>query len=407
MSGSPVSAHILVLSRVLAVLAAAACALPSAVQASDPKVLAPKPLPQPASQPSVPPEAAAAAKPATAISSPGWPKTLPEAKAEAAAADKPDVYAPDEILLAKAHCMAILKGLDVVVLHEQPIKSGNCGTPAPVQLISIGRNPQVALTPPAIVTCDMVATMHSWVTKDLQPLAKKHLGANIIGIETMSSYSCRNAYGRKRTNLSEHGRANALDIGGFVTVAAKAADVLAHWGPTAREIRAQIVAAQAAAAAAKLAADKAAAETAAAVARARPPAQPGVAVPATIANGGGSPSNAAIAAGTVGTIIDGVPGLAARMPGAAQGAESRSGFGLMRPSQLGGPKATTEPRVLAPGASVAADGLSQAQTAQFLRNAHTAACKRFGTVLGPESNLAHRNHFHIDMAERKSGNFCE
>ena len=36
-----------------------------------------------------------------------------------------------------------------------------------------------------------------------------------------------------------------------------------------------------------------------------------------------------------------------------------------------------------------------------------AACRHFGTVLGPEANEAHRNHFHLDMAERKVKRICE
>ena len=35
---------------------------------------------------------------------------------------------------------------------------------------------------------------------------------------------------------------------------------------------------------------------------------------------------------------------------------------------------------------------------QFLRRLHQSACKRFGTVLGPDYNGAHANHFHFDMA---------
>jgi hypothetical protein len=31
---------------------------------------------------------------------------------------------------------------------------------------------------------------------------------------------------------------------------------------------------------------------------------------------------------------------------------------------------------------------------------------RFFTVLGPEANDAHKNHFHLDMKERRSG-FCQ
>ena len=35
-----------------------------------------------------------------------------------------------------------------------------------------------------------------------------------------------------------------------------------------------------------------------------------------------------------------------------------------------------------------------------------AACGPFGTVLGPESNAAHRDHFHFDTARYRSGTYC-
>lgn len=40
---------------------------------------------------------------------------------------------------------------------------------------------------------------------------------------------------------------------------------------------------------------------------------------------------------------------------------------------------------------------------EFLRVLHTSACKRFGTVLGPEYNAAHHDHFHFDMG---GNGFC-
>lgn len=40
---------------------------------------------------------------------------------------------------------------------------------------------------------------------------------------------------------------------------------------------------------------------------------------------------------------------------------------------------------------------------QFLRVVHRSACRRFGTVLGPDYNAAHRDHLHI---EEGSGSFC-
>jgi hypothetical protein len=43
-----------------------------------------------------------------------------------------------------------------------------------------------------------------------------------------------------------------------------------------------------------------------------------------------------------------------------------------------------------------------------VRNVHDAACKIFGTALGPEANAAHKNHFHLDMkARHASFGYCD
>lgn len=40
---------------------------------------------------------------------------------------------------------------------------------------------------------------------------------------------------------------------------------------------------------------------------------------------------------------------------------------------------------------------------EFLRIVHKSACKRFGTVLGPEYNSAHKDHFHLEQGD---GSYC-
>lgn len=40
---------------------------------------------------------------------------------------------------------------------------------------------------------------------------------------------------------------------------------------------------------------------------------------------------------------------------------------------------------------------------EFLRVVHRSACKRFGTVLGPDYNQAHEDHFHLEHGD---GRFC-
>lgn len=292
-----------------------------------------------------------------------WPKLPPHSKAADAPKSVPAEWSKQEIELATARCTALLKGLDLVALPETPFREGHeCGTPAPMKLVSVGSSPQIALSPPPVLTCDMIVALHKWLEKDVQPLARKHLGASIIRISTMSSYSCRNAYGRAKSRLSEHGRVNALDIGSFVTAKGQTTMVIADWGPIAREIAAQK----------KLEAEKGKAADA----------QP--ATPGATTSSGPQPLR---------------PSLSVDIPGIAVMPQDQSvGMGFS-PNRLGGPKAANPAPEASPPALDA--------KAQFLRAAHRAACRIFGTVLGPEANNAHKNHFHVDMAERKHGVICE
>ncbi len=62
--------------------------------------------------------------------------------------------------------------------------------------------------------------------------------------------------------------------------------------------------------------------------------------------------------------------------------------------------------VLANGRRITVLGNWYAGTPQersFLRVIQTSACKRFGTVLGPDYNPAHHNHLHLEVS---AGTFC-
>ena len=43
---------------------------------------------------------------------------------------------------------------------------------------------------------------------------------------------------------------------------------------------------------------------------------------------------------------------------------------------------------------------------KILRNLHKSACGPFGTVLGPNSDRHHRDHFHFDTASHRGGAYC-
>lgn len=322
-----------------------------------------------------------------------WPALLSDKAPSNAVPTAPPTWSPQELEQAQARCKALLQGLDAVVVPEPPLREGSeCGTLAPMKLISVGRSPQVILSPPPTVTCDMVATLARWLDRDVQLLAREHLGAPIVRIQVMSSYSCRNAYGRAHGRVSEHGKADAVDISSFVSARGQAALVLTEWGPTARQIAAQ------AAAASKVAAEKAQRES---QGQARAPAQPGPAQQVMVpVQGGLAQQGRSVPAqrpATAAAIIPldlrpgmtiGIPGITLDVPGAP--AHSPSSFGLMPPTRLGGPKPPAAVEHLVPPGG----------KTDFLRAAHRAACKVFNTVLGPEANNAHLNHFHLDMADR-------
>jgi hypothetical protein len=338
-----------------------------------------------------------------------------------------------EIELAKARCAQLLKGLDAVTVPETPFRQGECGAPAPVRLVSIGKNPEVAVSPPALVTCDMVAGLHKWLKDDLQPLARKNLGAEIVRIETMSDYSCRRAYGRIANRLSEHGKANALDIRGFITAKAKTAYVLEEWGQTRRDVLRRMAAAKAEAEKADMArleAEKGAQDNLRDP-KAAAAGDKGQTPPAATPMASGAPAGGIAKT----TIIDGLSKLTVTLPGGKTAdpnasTDATSAMGLS-PRHLGGPKdgepGEDKKQSAESGAKPAKDAkpgdkaalanpiitgsvpspAPRTATSRFLHEAHIAACRIFGTTLGPEANEAHRNHFHVDMAERKITKICE
>jgi hypothetical protein len=62
--------------------------------------------------------------------------------------------------------------------------------------------------------------------------------------------------------------------------------------------------------------------------------------------------------------------------------------------------------VLADGRRITISGSwtdGRARERQFLSVIHQSACKRFGTVLGPAYNTAHRDHLHLELSGRA---FC-
>jgi hypothetical protein len=94
--------------------------------------------------------------------------------------------------------------------------AGGCGGEDLVRLeaIVLPDKRRVSVKPAAILRCPMASALAEWIRSDIAPLAER-LGSTVSDLDNFDSFECR---GRNRivgAKLSEHGRANALDVRAF------------------------------------------------------------------------------------------------------------------------------------------------------------------------------------------------
>jgi hypothetical protein len=105
---------------------------------------------------------------------------------------------------------------------------GYCGAVKPYKVSAVG-NGQVGLTPNAVVQCQMIPALDRWVDQVVIPAAHAVYGVGIAQMKVLSSYSCRPMNNVQGAKLSEHGHANAVDIGSFMLTNGRTVTVLAGW----------------------------------------------------------------------------------------------------------------------------------------------------------------------------------
>ncbi|MBN8992037.1 MAG: extensin family protein [Rhizobiales bacterium] len=165
----------------------------------------PLPRPRPADAPK--PESGKAEEPAK--------EAARDAAKDAVTADKPGEQAaplpqPSACRLALTEAVAIAPSIPDI--HG----AGGCGGEDLVRLeaIVLPDKRRVSVKPAAILRCAMASALADWIRTDIAPLAA-NLGSTVTDLDNFDSFECR---GRNRVvgaRLSEHGRANALDVRAF------------------------------------------------------------------------------------------------------------------------------------------------------------------------------------------------
>ncbi len=135
---------------------------------------------------------------------------------------------------ATRQCLAELKlnGVKFRTLPDQSF-SGGCTAYGAVQLLDVG-TPITNLT---AMTCASARQLARWVREAVQPAAERWLGSRIVKVESFGTYACRPINNQSGNKLSEHGRANAVDIAAFIAEDGRRISVLTGWNGPDENVR--------------------------------------------------------------------------------------------------------------------------------------------------------------------------
>ena len=135
---------------------------------------------------------------------------------------------------ATRQCYASLSRQHVLFrpLPDRTFDNG-CSALGAVQLIEIG----TPVTNLGAMTCPLADRFSGWVRDSVQSAARAWLGSQVVRIESFGTYSCRNVNSQAGGRLSEHGRANAVDIGAFLLEDGRRITVEAGWNGEDERVR--------------------------------------------------------------------------------------------------------------------------------------------------------------------------
>jgi hypothetical protein len=131
-------------------------------------------------------------------------------------------------------CYADLRreGIGFRPLPDRDFGNG-CSALGSVQLLEIG----TPVTNLGAMTCPVARQFARWTREALQPAAGAWLGSKVVRIESFGTYSCRPVNSQEGARLSEHGRANAVDVAAFVLADGRRIKVLDGWNSDDEDVR--------------------------------------------------------------------------------------------------------------------------------------------------------------------------
>ncbi len=121
-------------------------------------------------------------------------------------------------------CQAVLDRSDVGYTALEPAGEGECRRESRLILDEAKLSPDRAVS-----SCAVAAAYAYWMQHGVQPAAREILGAPVMRVEHLGTYSCRRLYGRDTGRWSEHATGNAIDIAAFVLEDGRRISLLTGW----------------------------------------------------------------------------------------------------------------------------------------------------------------------------------
>lgn len=90
----------------------------------------------------------------------------------------------------------------------------------------------VSLNSSFLASCPLALSSALFVSQQARPLTRTWTGSELVRIEHLGSYACRNIYHRPDARRSEHATAEALDISAFRLANGERVTILHGWRST-------------------------------------------------------------------------------------------------------------------------------------------------------------------------------
>jgi hypothetical protein len=146
---------------------------------------------------------------------------------------RPAAIQPPNEALRICHADLAREGVRYRALDDRIFENG-CSALGSVQLLDIG----TPVSNLGAMTCPLARTFARWAREAVQPAAMQWLGSRVVRMESFGTYSCRSVNSRPGARLSEHGRANAVDIAAFILADGRRITVLDGWNSEDERARA-------------------------------------------------------------------------------------------------------------------------------------------------------------------------